>query len=1332
MKNSSLHILKPILAFLLGWILVLSCSQEETNPDLPAGVPGPNASEAVVKLLIKGEAILPPSTRNMSDQTEGSYQDELQLLILEKQTDDNTYIYNCHRPVEGTQGNFTVKVPNSLDGKELKFLLFSNSKDIIGDPDQKFMVTDGTNKNEDYIRTALLLTVNTKWESSKKIPMWAEDSFTFSAPTPGAPSSSVATLKLMRMLARVDVGLNYNGKELNSTSQALSNFKLQKIKVYHSKDKGQLMPNTSAYETTGAGADKVITIKTPSVPADGETITAYEIAVPAGSHASERDVYLFEQDMNLSQAGFDVNRTCILVQGEYTAPAPAAGGTGTTYTGWYRLDFRDFGSDKGYADILRNKLYRFNITNVKGSGFSTEDDALNSVSSNITVELLALDLNQNDIIFDGQSFLSVSGSELYFYQDRNTANFSLNTNYGKGWKIEIGNGITATPAEGAMGSSVVDLIWNPLPTGGEQKEIYLTAGNLKKKLILTYVHEMAPGDLTNFTLDPPFLYFAKTGGTGKINIVSNITKKYLSVTEGKLSFAVPSETESESFNVVVNPFTATSTQRVEQGVVSVHVRAANADVKGQSIINQLTYNKDLDCAHPGRMEHGVGSAASFAYLDVPYTTTEAAGTYLINFIPSDGGIESGPDPSRPENGQGTVQIAARPNKTSTERTVGKLLFMPAEDGKEISLIGYTPKELTIKQEPVPPPVVSITPGGNLTDLLWNQTQHSFTVEVDNLHFVDNNRVAITTLSKARTIDMTVPAWGTLGNPVNFSVQPNRSDSPKRRLLSVEVSGHGDHTGTGQVEFTQQVPPAPAKEPVADPVAELAWDATSTTLNLRELSNIFEVTAEKQDVGNSHALDAVFPQNFTMSQDKSSATLGVTFSKNPLEGDRKIKVIAKAIGNRESVVRPKEFTLTQKGLKKGVIEFVNYSHPLLESGQVSGDVFYDFANIDPNSVKMVGGNDYWINYVVQKPPYKFLSFATSANSGSVPRSVTFKLTAMDLIGRPVETSTTMTLTQAPPSVLEILTKDLSFGHVDNASGRLQLKHSNIQESTFRVSKPNWIKSANISGQQIDIVAFGNSGDSPERTGTLTVEGQDAFGQQMSSSVQVKQKPNIISVNNSTLTLDGIYAHSKVHRKSISVNSGSRSFKTVRIKTYVEPTDALYPEFLPALSTPTKAEFQITALPNNNTYDERRREIELGWISPEDTETISRHTIVRPGHPLPFIDRHGGNLPHNDAVQTNVNGDSEYNFTVTAANLKPGSAFWVNDVSIAGNAVSYRIELFNDRGQKVNNFLANTRVSGKLKLILTHVPPGDALMMDLEFWGLGVDGKRRIIHTIRYRR
>lgn len=104
----------------------------------------------------------------MSDQTEGSYQDELQLLILEKQADDNTYIYNCHRPVEGTQGNFTVKVPNSLDGKELKFLLFSNSKDIIGDPDQKFVVTDGTNKNEDDIRAALLLTVNTKWEPSKK------------------------------------------------------------------------------------------------------------------------------------------------------------------------------------------------------------------------------------------------------------------------------------------------------------------------------------------------------------------------------------------------------------------------------------------------------------------------------------------------------------------------------------------------------------------------------------------------------------------------------------------------------------------------------------------------------------------------------------------------------------------------------------------------------------------------------------------------------------------------------------------------------------------------------------------------------------------------------------------------------------------------------------------------------------------------------------------------------------------------------------------------------------------------------------------------------------
>lgn len=1335
MKNSSLHMLKPILAFLLGWILVLSCSQEETNPDLPVGVPGPNASEAVVKLLIKGEAILPPSTRNMSDQTEGSYQDELQLFILEKQADDNTYIYNCHRPVEGTQGNFTVKVPNSLDGKELKFLLFSNSKDIIGDPDQKFVVTDGTNKNEDDIRTALLLTVNTKWDPSKKIPMWAEDSFTFSAPTPGAPSASVATLKLMRMLARVDVGLNYDGKELHSTSQELTNFKLLKIKVYHSKGKGQLMPNTNAYEITGTGSDKVITIKTPSIPADGKIITPYEITVPAGSHASERDVYLFEQDMNLSQADFDVNRTCILVQGEYTAPSPAAGGTGTTYTGWYRLDFRDFGSDKGYADILRNKLYRFNITSVKGSGFSTEDDALNSVSSNITVELLPLDLNQNDIIFDGQSFLSVSGSELYFYKNLNTANFSLNTNYGKGWEIETGDGsgITATPASGAAGSSVVNLAWNTLPSAPAEKEIYLKAGNLKKKLMLKYVHENAPGNLTSFSLDPPLLYFAKSGGVGRINITSNITKKYLFPTLGKLNFTIPSVIETTSFDVTVQPFNQTSSERMEQGAVNVHVQAANAEVTGQSSINQLTYDKQVNCT-PGQMGHGLEDKNTLALMDVKYHTSEEAGTYLINFVPTDGGVALGPVISNPVNGTGTVKVSASQNKGSKEREVGKLVFSPALNGEKISLIGYTPKEVPVIQAPAPVPVASIRPTGNITDLAWDQSNHSFTVEVDNPNFVETNEVSITTLPKNKMIDMTVPASGTLGQPVTFTLNPNRGDVPKSRTVKVSVDGHGDHVGEGQVTFTQQAPDMPVKEPVlaATPGNSLPWDATEATLNLTNLDQIFEVQAGKESVNASEPLNVTLPAGgFNFTADKSSASMKVTFPKNDVEKERKVKVIATAIGNRESVKKIKEIILTQAKKLFGKMFFGQTSATIAYGpGPVEGTVPLSMQNIDLDQPVVFTTEpkeaDSWIGMVGDGYNMAYIIYE---NQG-VARSFKVTATATDLWGNTVKTASPLAMTQkGGPGALEITTKDLVLERNDPGSN-LSLNMRRIQPSTATITYPSWVQSAKLIGDKIEVVPKANTGDSGERTGDVSIaaKGNDEVLVQ-SNTVQVKQKANVVSVVDTRFSMDGKVSPADVFVQPLSIESNSRRFKDVRIITQVHPTNNIYPQIEMIEGNQRSINLNIKTVGNLDTYKTRQRQVEIGWISPEGIETKSYHDLILSGHPKYRFEIHGG-LPHNGAELSNVNGTTEYNFDVTAHNLHPSYAFVFELVLLPNNRPKVKVQFYDHMGREVQNFPVGKRITGKIKLTITDSQGGSPILGYMRVRAIGVDKVPTYIYRIDY--
>lgn len=76
------------------------------------------------------------------------------------------------------------------------------------------------------------------------------------------------------------------------------------------------------------------------------------------NHICKWDMYISEQDMNLSQMYCDVICIGILIQSDYIAPADSAKGTSVTYTGWYRQDFRDFGNQKRYVDFPLDTNYR--------------------------------------------------------------------------------------------------------------------------------------------------------------------------------------------------------------------------------------------------------------------------------------------------------------------------------------------------------------------------------------------------------------------------------------------------------------------------------------------------------------------------------------------------------------------------------------------------------------------------------------------------------------------------------------------------------------------------------------------------------------------------------------------------------------------------------------------------------------------------------------------------------------------------------------------------------------------------------------------------------------
>lgn len=771
--------------------------------------------------------------------------------------------------------------------------------------------------------------------------------------------------------------------------------------------------------------------------------------------------------------------------------------------------------------------------------------------------------------------------------------------------------------------------------------------------MLKYVHENAPGNLTSFSLDPPLLYFAKSGGVGQINIISNITKKYLSPTLGKLNFTIPSVIETTSFNVTVQPFNQTSSERMEQGAVNVHVQAANAEITGQSRINQLTYDKRVDCT-PGSMGHGLEDKNTPALMDVTYRTSEEAGTYLISFVPTDGGVASGPIPSNPVNGAGTVKVSASQNKGSKEREVGKLVFSPALNGKAISLIGYTPKEVPVIQAPAPVPVASIRPTGNITDLAWNQSNHSFTVEVDNPNFVETNVVSITTLPKSKMIDMTVPSSGTLGQPVTFTLNPNRGDAPKSRTVKVSVDGHGDHVGEEEVTFIQQAPDVPVKEPVlvATPGSSLAWDATEATLNLTNLDRIFEVQAGKESVSASEPLAVTLPAGgFNLTADKGSASMKVTFPKNDIDKERKVKVIATAIGNRESVKKIKEIILTQAKKLFGKIFFpspTTVEIPYTQSPNYL--VPLTLENINWNSHPITFTDDPKGAIVDMVLSGYNMAYSIRENPG-LARTIQVTATATDTWGNTVKTPTPMTIIQkGGPGSLEITTQDLTLER--NDPGRnLNLNMQRIQSSTAKISYPSWIQSATLIGDRIEVVPKANTGDSGDRVGDVSIEakGNDEVLVK-SNTVQVKQKANVISVDNSTTRIQGKVEAGWTYTRALSVRSDSRRFQNVRILSHIDPTDHIRPKLKMIPGNQKTINLDITTEGNTHTYDERKRRIELEWTSPEGSIAKSLYDIVLEGHPRPLLDRKG--LPQSGQDWANLTTHF-FQFNSETKYLKPGS-------------------------------------------------------------------------------
>lgn len=310
------------------------------------------------------------STKAMNDEAERLIdQSKLSVLVFKSNSGTETYAYKApisgsikYDVQNGTKAMITVKLSESKPGEYCRLLFIANQEitNIALEP--------GVTHKEDLLQD-LTYTVPGKWNADTynytAFPMWGESEII----TISEPMSS-QSINLYRALARIDIGLNFktNNGALSEDAHGLSNFKLNEIKVYRTYNKGYAAPLNSS----------MLSYSQPFIPSDAvrnadNTPISYHTEDNQGTDKYIREIYIPEA--NTPSSPGNNNMHCLVVGGYYS---------GSSSVSYYRLDFATGNQgtdDHAYLPVLRNHRYVFNITTVRGPGFSTPEAALQSTST---------------------------------------------------------------------------------------------------------------------------------------------------------------------------------------------------------------------------------------------------------------------------------------------------------------------------------------------------------------------------------------------------------------------------------------------------------------------------------------------------------------------------------------------------------------------------------------------------------------------------------------------------------------------------------------------------------------------------------------------------------------------------------------------------------------------------------------------------------------------------------------------------------------------------------------------------------------------------------------
>jgi hypothetical protein len=415
---------------------------------------------------------------------DGSNQEILTERVAGKVTTQSTSAADRYRVT------FTAKLADNPDANMI--VVIANA---TGDVTDALAAAPATPKKQDILAKLQHKAVTVAgWEADDSdnftpIPMYGEQTL----PATGVTAEmKISDIELTRMLARIDV--------VNSAAD----FTVTKIYLWGRRNMGYIAPAWNS-------ADGAIASVQPAAPVAygglyNSFLQCHETTETDLANFTGR-IYTYEAPATdgVENSTAHQEAACLIIGGKRTGDA-------TVY--FYRVDFTDPVDSTGkrpgepgydatklpapgdvkYMPLWRNHLYQVTITEVDGPGYTSMDDARNSlgVLSNLRTEMHVVDQSGvNDLVFDGQHWLGTDESLLVFRAEGGTRNLDARTNYFDGWEAaNIKYGATGgsgwlspqTSGNGEDGSSATVEAGVYAGTTPRTATFELTAGRLRKTI----------------------------------------------------------------------------------------------------------------------------------------------------------------------------------------------------------------------------------------------------------------------------------------------------------------------------------------------------------------------------------------------------------------------------------------------------------------------------------------------------------------------------------------------------------------------------------------------------------------------------------------------------------------------------------------------------------------------------------------------------------------------------------------------------------------------------------------------------------------------------------